>query len=431
MSEYPTFEYGMYTPNSQKKVSVTCEFNVSDKCTCTKVMSYRDIRKNKMRKDGKYICFFCSRTLKFSGRNNPNPNTKYEFDDHCMDNVDTEAKAYLLGWIASDGCISRNRITICIHERDYQILENLKSIICAVIPISHVRDNMISISFSSMQMCNSVCNYLNISQGKKSDVIQLPKFEDDMLYWAFVRGVFDGDGNIRSRTNTRKSPDCSISSNSATFLFDIAQRSGIKHNISHNQLNFYGCNSIDFLSKIYDGSSAQFRLERKYKQYLDWVQTEYTPIIGKGRAFLNECFVGKTDERAIIPSKNHASDVGWDLTIIEKTKSISDLIHMYDTGIKVMPQSGFYVEVVPRSSLSKTGYMLVNSVGIIDQSYLGSIKIVLVKVDPSMPDIELPCRCAQMIIRKYHHAEVVEVESDFFEETERGAGGFGSTDQKK
>lgn len=87
---------------SHKQVSVVCDFQESKSCLVNVTRSYRDARDNMDRNNGSYICFQCSRFMKYSGRNNPN--CKYKaLDDHLMDVIDSEVKAYLLGWIASDG----------------------------------------------------------------------------------------------------------------------------------------------------------------------------------------------------------------------------------------------------------------------------------------------------------------------------------------
>jgi dUTP pyrophosphatase len=87
---------------------------------------------------------------------------------------------------------------------------------------------------------------------------------------------------------------------------------------------------------------------------------------------------------------------------------------------------GLYAEIVPRSSLSKSGYMLANSIGIIDCSYKGNLYIALTKIDNTMPDLTLPFRCCQLIFREQIHVDLEEVTS-FEEQTSRGSGGFGST----
>ena len=135
----------------------------------------------------------------------------------------------------------------------------------------------------------------------------------------------------------------------------------------------------------------------------------------------------KCEPDAVIPTKAYPSDTGYDLTLIRVSKDMSrgrQTIIMFDTGIAVCPPDGYYTEVVPRSSISKTGYMLANSVGIIDASYRGSIKVVL-KGDETLKNLALPYKGFQLILRKLEEAEVVEV--DDLDDTVRGEGGFGST----
>lgn len=127
-----------------------------------------------------------------------------------------------------------------------------------------------------------------------------------------------------------------------------------------------------------------------------------------------------------MPSKSNSSDVGYDLTIIKQVKSIHSNTVIYDTGLKIKLDYGYYAEIVPRSSLSKSGYMLSNSIGIIDNSYRGNLHIPLTKVDADAPDLVLPFRCCQLIIREQIHIDMVEV-SDDFDNTTRSNGGFGST----
>ena len=128
---------------------------------------------------------------------------------------------------------------------------------------------------------------------------------------------------------------------------------------------------------------------------------------------------------AILPSRAHETDVGYDLTAICKHKVLENGVIVYDTGLAVTPPKGYYIEIVPRSSISKTGYMLANSVGTIDPDYTGNLYIALVKVVPNSPELPLPfCKC-QFVLRKAIYAEVKEV--DYLCHTKRGGGGFGST----
>lgn len=134
----------------------------------------------------------------------------------------------------------------------------------------------------------------------------------------------------------------------------------------------------------------------------------------------------RTDARALIPTRAYPTDIGYDLTAIDVFKVLSDNTVIYETGIAVQAPEGKYIEILPRSSITKTGYMLANSVGVIDPSYTGSLKIAVRKIDNSFPDFELPFCKFQLIMRSAELYDIEEVES--FELTQRGDGAFGSTD---
>ena len=134
------------------------------------------------------------------------------------------------------------------------------------------------------------------------------------------------------------------------------------------------------------------------------------------------------DERAVIPSRAGENEVGYDLTIIDKVKDMSSNTAMYDSYISVQPPDGVYFEIVPRSSISKTGYILTNSIGVIDPSYRGTLKVVLTKIDHTKPDIELPNKRFQLLPRTFISNMFEPKCVNELSNTQRGTGGFGSTD---
>ena len=136
----------------------------------------------------------------------------------------------------------------------------------------------------------------------------------------------------------------------------------------------------------------------------------------------------KASEDAIIPIQAHDTDAGYDITIISLKKDYQNGVYLYDTGLIIAPEStDIYFEIYARSSLAKYGYMLANSVGIIDTEYRGSLMIQLYKFDTTAPDIKLPMRVAQMIPKRSVKIKLVEKSSIEDNSTERGTGGFGST----
>lgn len=130
---------------------------------------------------------------------------------------------------------------------------------------------------------------------------------------------------------------------------------------------------------------------------------------------------------AILPAKAGPSEIGYDITAIELDKMYNENTYMFDTGVQVQPPPGYYLELIPRSSIIKSGYMLTNSVGIIDPTYRGNIKIVLTKVEDGAQKLEVPFTKCQLVLRRIHDARIEEID-DNLEQTERGDGGFGSTD---
>ena len=132
----------------------------------------------------------------------------------------------------------------------------------------------------------------------------------------------------------------------------------------------------------------------------------------------------KTRIDAVPPFKKINSDSGYDLTLLQRIKTIGN-VELYETGIAVKPPSGYYFDMVPRSSIIKSGYILANSIGIIDADYTGSIKVPLIKIDDKKPNLELPIRLVQIIPRKIEHFELKEVKE--LDDTERGNNGFGSS----
>lgn len=151
---------------------------------------------------------------------------------------------------------------------------------------------------------------------------------------------------------------------------------------------------------------------------------KYGYVLGDSREFK----VIRTKQNAVIPTKAHVSDSGYDVTIVDILKEFNSKTKLYGTGLKVIPPYGYYFELVPRSSISKTGYMLANNVGIIDQSYRGELMVALIKIDENAKDIELPCRIGQLIPRKYEHMFIKETNE--YEVTQRDEGGFGSSNPK-
>ena len=99
------------------------------------------------------------------------------------------------------------------------------------------------------------------------------------------------------------------------------------------------------------------------------------------------------------------------------------------TGLFIELPKGHEAQVRPRSGLAyKKGITVLNSPGTIDADYRGEIGVILVNLSEEEFVIENGERVAQLVIAKHEQAQWVEVEN--LDETDRGAGGFGSTGVK-
>ena len=99
------------------------------------------------------------------------------------------------------------------------------------------------------------------------------------------------------------------------------------------------------------------------------------------------------------------------------------------TGLFIELPEGHEAQIRPRSGLAyKHGISIVNSPGTIDADYRGEIKVLLVNLSDQEFVVEDGERIAQMVVAKYERVAWSEAET--LTDTERGAGGYGSTGTK-
>lgn len=128
------------------------------------------------------------------------------------------------------------------------------------------------------------------------------------------------------------------------------------------------------------------------------------------------------------PAYATAQSAGMDLRAdLETSIILKPLEHcMVPTGLFIELPVGYEAQVRPRSGLAaKHGITVLNSPGTIDADYRGEIKVILVNLSNEAFEIQNGERIAQMVIAKHETVEWEEVDS--LSETERGAGGFGSS----
>ena len=128
----------------------------------------------------------------------------------------------------------------------------------------------------------------------------------------------------------------------------------------------------------------------------------------------------------LAPAKAHPDDAAYDLkarTDVELAVGKSTLV---PTGLFLELPVGFEAQVRPRSGLAlKHNLSLTNSPGTIDAGYRGEVGVIMFNPGPAVCPVRRGDRIAQMVIAELAAVELVPAEE--LSETQRGAGGFGST----
>jgi len=324
-----------------------------------------------------------------------------------LKNIDTNEKAYCLGFLSyindthskySKNCYELSNINTTIDNNILKSFHKIIDIFC------DDENEYIVMNIINENIINDIKTNIN-------------NFNDwnDKLKKEFIRGIYEYNYLLNNNDNN------DINLKKTSLLNDVFDKIANFLNIPYIYLKNendnndyflikYGCNSFDFLGLIYNN-----------------IDNKYSFSFCNFNSTIPRCCVIKTDENAIIPSKENWSDVGFDLSIIKKVKDFNSKTSLYDTGIKIQLDFGYYAEIVPRSSISKSGYILSNNIGIIDNSYRGNLLIALTKIADDAIEITYPYKCCQLIIKKQIYVNLEEVEN--LDITKRNNGGFGSTDK--
>lgn len=221
---------------------------------------------------------------------------QYDIDEYVFDVIDTEEKAYWLGFLFADGYNheSKNCIALRLQEEDNEILEKLKIFLKTNTPIyTFTRITRVNKLVKKYCELNIRSVYLSKQLAKlgcvqgKTYCLEFPDWLNPDLYSHFLRGYFDGDGcfSVKDRLDRRKSYGKSMNfQTTITGRFEfikkceeiISNNTGInigkiqtfKNNYAVS-LHYNGKNQtkkvLDFLYK-----NATIYLQRKYNKYKEY-----------------------------------------------------------------------------------------------------------------------------------------------------------------
>lgn len=208
---------------------------------------------------------------------------KYELDDTFFDVIDTEEKAYWLGFFLADASVSNNSNTISIglSIRDYDHLHRLKKSLKITRPIREfISSNGYKsciISFYSQNIKEKLISYNVIPNKKKYGKHPFLLLNNDLIKH-YVRGFFDGDGcvseSIRKETGTKRyAIEIASCQEMLVFIKKFLADNNIEVSDIREHMSIYEIRTsnnleiIKFFNLIY--KDANIYLPRKYERLED------------------------------------------------------------------------------------------------------------------------------------------------------------------
>ena len=202
----------------------------------------------------------------------------------------TRASAWVYGWLVTDGYVAKRQVRLNLKSHDEDVLHKIKESMKFTGSIGH-HTRPDGRKFSILRICREeLCEdiySLGLARENKTFNTAFPPSLPDSLFWDFLRGVFEGDGNIRHRTGNTDALEVSICG--ATEVFILKLRSelelrGVNTRLSKNKSGFCvitsrsNADALRFCASIYKGTDESQRLNRKYEVYRNYVATYYDNI---------------------------------------------------------------------------------------------------------------------------------------------------------
>lgn len=207
---------------------------------------------------------------------------KTKINDTFFDIIDSEIKAYILGFLYADGYLaSDGRIGIRLQYLDIEVLKLIQKYICPDRPIEHTnnqnikRKPQVSLRFCSEHIYNRL-KKLGFCVKKTTTPSNIFKYIPDNFKIAFIRGFTDGDGCLslsKAKDGNYYKVSLSYTSGTSEILKDIRDYFKCGNLKQSNTKTFYHLRydkrteAIKIMTLLYQNSSIY--LSRKYKRYLE------------------------------------------------------------------------------------------------------------------------------------------------------------------
>lgn len=123
---------------------------------------------------------------------------RYRLQEDAFSCVDTEQKAYLLGFLAADGYIDKHEkvLSLAVQNRDVEVLNWLRECLASEHPVRQMRDNLMVVEIGSKRLVADL-KRLGIVRHKSRNLF-VPSLDATMMRH-YLRGLFDGDGFVKQQ----------------------------------------------------------------------------------------------------------------------------------------------------------------------------------------------------------------------------------------
>ena len=204
----------------------------------------------------------------------------YPRDEFYFNTIDTEEKAYWLGFLYADGCVHSNNYEISVNITDREHVEKFKTAIKAFNHnITEIQDKrfqnaktLYQFSIRDKQLHQDLIKWGCIPQ-KSLLINKIPNIPRDYISH-FLRGYFDGDGSLHYLRGTNNYRISFVGTKD--FLNDIQKELQTNVSLQSNiagkayVLQIAGRRQVErILNYLYNNSKENNRLNRKYQKYLD------------------------------------------------------------------------------------------------------------------------------------------------------------------
>jgi hypothetical protein len=192
---------------------------------------------------------------------------KYLLNENYFESINSDNKAYVLGFIYADGSVYGNYLSIRLSAKDIEILNFIKSELGYEGNIRKYvvnNNNYVELTISSKKIVEDLIK-IGIIENKTYNSKELPIFNENLKN-ATLRGFFDGDGSIYSN-NSRGYVEYTICFSGNISVLNQIKKILEKYEISSCKIRYrYNNENIE---KIYNllYNNAQFYLKRKKERF--------------------------------------------------------------------------------------------------------------------------------------------------------------------